>query len=404
LDPHEAADYHPSGKYTAYKTPYPLSEEDFLVSARRGGHEDKFRLYLMDVYGNRELIYEGHFNVWHAMPLRPRPAPPQHPDRVAWPGTGGERQPPAPGVLYSADVYQGVPDLPRGSVKYLRVIQMDARTYSSWTRDGRFSGPVVSAVQDDGVKRILGTVPVEADGSVSFQVPAGKALHFQVLDGEYRALQTMRSFTGAMPGEQRGCVGCHESHSTTPVGQSASALKRRPASLTPPPWGTKSISYEQLVQPVLDRYCGKCHQGEGEGRKSFDLTLRPGRGPFKEPYLSLIGHANYNNLGQPPGPPGIAGAILCENFAQSDPRSYVTLRPMRHLSYTSPLVERCSSGKHHDVKLDPVSLQQVIGWVDANCPYRGEEEVRAIADPRFPGIESLPVRPRTRTAPDVPRP
>ncbi|MHC4648911.1 MAG: TolB family protein, partial [Planctomycetota bacterium] len=63
VDPHESSKYHASGKFAAYKSPYPLSEEDFLVSARR---DDKFRLYLMDVYGNRELIYEGAYNIWHA--------------------------------------------------------------------------------------------------------------------------------------------------------------------------------------------------------------------------------------------------------------------------------------------------------------------------------------------------
>ncbi len=107
----EAADYHTSGRYNSYQTPYPLSNSDFLVSAR--GADDKFRLYLMDVHGNRELIYEGAYHVWHAIPVKPRPAPPQIPDRVAWPGTGKHRTRPAMGTLYSADVYQGVPDLRR---------------------------------------------------------------------------------------------------------------------------------------------------------------------------------------------------------------------------------------------------------------------------------------------------
>ena len=404
LDPHEKENYHASGRYEAYKTPYPLSEEDFLVSARVGGRMGKFRLYLMDVYGNRELIYEGAHNIWHVMPVAPRAVPHPHPDRVAWPGTGHQRKPNEPGVLFSADVYQGVPDLPRGTAKHLRVIQMDARTYSTWSRDGRFSGPVVSAIQDDGVKRILGTVPIQPDGSVSFKVPPGKALHFQLLDEKYRAVQTMRSFSGAMPGERRGCVGCHELHSSTPPGQIGLALSRPPADLTLPPWGTASVGYERLVQPVLDRYCGKCHQGDGEARKEYDLTLRPGRGVFKEPYLTLVGYANYNRIGMPEGSPGIAGALMCENFAQSDPNSYVTFRPLRYLSYTSRLVEMASSGKHYDVKVDPVSLRHLIGWVDANCPYRGDEEVRAIPDPTFAGVEALPIRPRTKTAPDVPRP
>ena len=71
---------------------------------------------------------------------------------------------------------------------------------------------------------------------------------------------------------------------------------------------------------------------------------------------------------------------------------------------TSRLVELASGGGHYDVKLDSTTLRQLIGWVDANCPYRGDEEIRAIADPDFPGIETLPVRPRTKTAPLVERP
>ncbi|MFV2069295.1 MAG: hypothetical protein ACC645_20205, partial [Pirellulales bacterium] len=195
IDPHESPDYHASGRYTAYKTPFPLSAEDFLVSARRGPRGDKFGLYLMDVHGNRELIYEGAYNIWHAMPIRPRRRPPVHPDRVVWPGTGTARQSQQPGTFFSPDIYEGVPELQRGSVKYVRVIQLDAKTATSWTRDARFSGPAISSLQEDGVKRILGTVPVESDGSVHFEVPSGKALHFQVLDEHYRALQTMRSFT-----------------------------------------------------------------------------------------------------------------------------------------------------------------------------------------------------------------
>ena len=399
-DLHEAQNYHACGKFTAYKTPYPLSEDDFLVSARR---DDKFRLYLMDVYGNRELIYEGAHHIWHAMPVKPRSRPPVQADRVAWPGTGKDRKAPEPAVFYSPDVYQGVPDLPRGRAKYLRVIQMDARTYSTWTRDGRFSGPVVSIIQDDGVKRILGTVPIQPDGSVCFKAPPGKGLHFQLLDEHFRTLQTMRSFSGAMPGEVRGCLGCHELHSTTPPNKVGAALRQGPVDLTPPPWCTESIGYERFVQPVLDRYCGKCHQNGGKGQKKLDLTLRPGPGVFKEPYLTLVGHAQFCRL-DVPRCPGIAGAIMAENYKQSDPASYITLRPMQYLSYTSKLIEIAMSGKHNAVKVDPLSLRRLIAWVDTNCPYRGEEEIRAIPDPNFPGIEYLPIRPRVRTAPVIHRP
>jgi hypothetical protein len=400
----EAADYHTSGRFTGYKTAYPLSEQDFLVSARGAGN--KFRLYLMDVHGNRDLIYEGVYNLWHALPVKPRPAPPRQSDRVAWPGTGKDRRPVEPGVFFSADVCQGVPDLPRGLVRYLRVFQLDYKTYSTWNKTYRHSGPPVSIVQEEGVKRILSEVPVEADGSVHFQAPAGVALFFQLLDDQRRCLHTMRSFTGLMPGEQRGCVGCHEGHSTAPPRHSGLALQRPPTKPSPPPWGSESISFERFAQPVLDRYCVRCHQGREPGAAEPNLALRAGHSVFKEPYLTLVGPAGWGNpiAGGGPGY-GIAGAIPVEsNYGQNDPGALTTLRPMQYLSYGSRLVELAASGKHFEVQVDPVSLHRLIAWVDACCPFMGEEELRALGDPDFPGIEGLPIRPRVATAPIIERP
>ena len=403
-DTPEAADYHASGRFTGYKTAYPLSEEDFLVSARGVG--DKFRLYLMDVHGNRDLVYEGIYNVWHAMPVKPRPVPPAQPDRVVWPGTGKDRKPVEPGVFFSADVHQGVPGLPRGTVKYLRVFQQDYKTYSTWNKTYRHSGPSVSIVQEEAVKRILSEVPVEADGSVHFKAPPGRTLYFQLLDADRRCLQTMRSFTGLMPGEERGCVGCHEMHSTVPSPQTGLALGRPPEELSPPSWGTVSISYERFAQPVLDRYCVKCHAGTAEASAEPNLALRPGHGVFKEPYLTLVGSAGWGNpvAGGLPGY-GIAGAIPVESsYGQNDPSALTTLPPMQYLSYKSRLIELAASGKHYDVKVEPVSLHQLIAWVDACCPFMGDEELRAPGDPDFPGIERLPIRPRVATAPVIERP
>ncbi len=401
----EAADYHASGRFSGYKTAYPLSEETFLVSARGAG--DKFRLYLMDIHGNRDLIYEGVHNVWHAIPVRPRPGPPAQPDRVVWPGTGKDRKPVEPGLFFSADVYQGVPDLARGTVKYLRVFQQDYKTYSTWNKTYRHSGPPVSIVQEESVKRILSEVPVEADGSVHFTAPAGRTLFFQLLDAERRCVQTMRSFTGLMPGEQRGCVGCHELHSTTPPERRGLALERPPTAPSPPPWGTESISYERFAQPVLDRYCVECHQGEADpDSEEPNLTLRPGHSVFKEPYLTLVGPAGWGNP-VPGGRPGygIAGAIPVESaYDQNDPNALTTLRPMQYLSSNSRLIELAASGRHYEVKADPADLHRLIAWVDACCPYMGEPEVRALGDPDFPGIERLPIRPRVATAPVIDRP
>ncbi len=406
IDPIESPDYHASGHYPAYYSPYPLSEREFLVSAQRGG---KFCLYLMDVDGNRELVYEGSNNVFHASPLRPRTRPPVLADRVAWP-TRENRQNPAGGVIYSGNVYQGAPAELRDRARFLRVLSIDPKTYTYWHQRPYIStGPVVSAVQSDGVKRVLGTVPIEADGSVAFHIPPGKALHFQLLDENQRALQTMRSFVGAMPGERRGCLGCHESHSRSPMNlPTCIALTKEPHEIAAPAWSDTTVSFARYVQPVLDQYCGKCHAGEGEAVKTLDLSSRPAFHVFTEPYLTLIGRptwgAPYVKPENPPPGFGIADTIMVEAYGQFDPAAYVTPTPMTWLSYRSRLIDLCSSGKHYEVKVDPVSLQRLMAWVDTMCPFSGEEEVRAIDDPVFQGVDWLSVRPRIKTAPEIVRP
>ena len=406
VDPVESPRYHASGAYSAYYSPYPLSEQDFLVSANRGG---KFVLYLMDTDGNRELIYEGAHNVFYAQPLRPRPRPPVIADRVAWP-TRQQRDNPEPGVIYSANVYFGAPAELASQARFLRVLNIEHKTYTYWYKRPYLStGPVVSAVQSEGVKRIFGTVPIEADGSVSFYAPSGVPLHFQLLDDQQRALQTMRSFTGVLPGERRGCLGCHESHSRTPAYESPSlALYQAPRTIERPPWGEASVSFPRFVQPVLDQYCGKCHQGDGEGRKTVDFTDRPGFLVFSEPYLLLTGRPAWGRpYERPENPPpgfGIADILHVEGYDQRDPVAYQTPPPMSALSFRSKLIEIASSGKHHDVKVDPVSLQKLIAWIDTMAPYRGSEEVREIDDPEFQGIDWLAIRPRVKTAPRIIRP
>jgi hypothetical protein len=142
------------------------------------------------------------------------------------------------------------------------------------------------------------------------------------------------------------------------------------------------------------------------------LGLRPT--VFKQPYLTLVGHAAWTRflgakeramavLAKPDRPGyGIAAPIPVQTMAgHNDPKGYASLRPMQFLSYRSRLVDIAISGEHYDVRVDPHSLRRLIAWIDTNCPYVGEEEIRAMEDPDLPGIDLLPVRPRLRTAPRV---
>jgi len=429
-DPPPAVEYHKNGNIYAYKTPYPLSEEYFLVSAREGGlmyngpHNDWFfRLYLMDIYGNKELIFRGDYNAYHAIPIRPRPMPPVLPDRVQWPRIGSGETP-APGILYSSNVFAGAPEILKEHGKAIRIIQMDPKTYTTWHKIVQHDGPAVSVTQAEGVKRILGTVPIESDGSVAFQVPPGEAIFFQMLDAEGRAIHVMRSFTNVMPGEVRGCFGCHEGQlvaaaPTTP----GLAMIRGAKPPTPAPWGDESISYRRFAQPILDKHCADCHQNpEHEAYAKLNMTFRPSThgwltwvynqndvSPFAEPYLTLSSGPTPWGGPKPRDernvPRNLAGIFVVEGYGKLDTDSITTLPPYSAFSPVSTLIHHAMSGEHYDVKVTGEDIQRLIAWVDLNGPYLGDEEIRHdMYDPISRTIETIPpIRPRIATAPKINR-
>ncbi len=454
-DPPPSVPYHNSGRIGAYKTPYPLSEELFLVSGRDGafnlqankmpggtwnagnhlyngehGRDWVFRLYLMDIYGNKELIYKGDYNVFHAMPFAPRKAPPALADKITFPKIGPDQPPLEPVNFYSNDVFENAPAILREKGKAIRVIQMDPKTYTTWNKTVQHDGPAVSVFQADGVKRILGTVPIEDDGSVNFYVPPGEALFFEMLDADGMAIYVMRSFANGMPGERRGCFGCHETSMKTRATQASSLHKRgkalaKPAvHLTPPPWGAgESVGYKRFVQPVLEKHCASCHNKSGsDANKALDMTYRPSMhgwwadvchrpwdvSPFYEPYYTLVsGACPWGNDKPKDGygvPKNLAGLFVVEGYGQNDPKNLETLPPYTAYSPVSRLVQYAVSGKHHGVKVTGLDRERLIAWVDCNGPFLGDEEIREMYDPWSTQIEAGPlIRPRIRTAPRINR-
>jgi hypothetical protein len=106
------------------------------------------------------------------------------------------------------------------------------------------------------VKRILGTVPVQADGSASFLVPASTPLYFQAIDARGHAVQTMRSWTTVLPGEVQSCVGCHDhKNSGPPVTGLSLAAAKPPRPLDEFYGPPRGFSFVQEIQPILDRHC-----------------------------------------------------------------------------------------------------------------------------------------------------
>jgi len=417
----ESKTYHSCRAFRAYKTPYPLSEEDFLASAIISGGR-RFQLYLMDVHGNRELIHKGQHNAYYAMPLKARKAPPALPDRVKWPKIGANEKP-APGVLYSNDVFSNAPEILKGKGKYIRSVVMDPKSYTTWHKTVQHDGPAISVFQADGVKRILGTTPIEADGSICMELPAGAAISFQMLDENKQCIHVMRSFTGVMPGEMRGCFGCHESNLSTrgnPAAASNSiAMRKGPKKPVEPPWGYRtSISYARFVQPVLDKHCAKCHNDtKHKAYKKLNMTHRPSKhrwrarvhtrpddvSPFTEPYLTLVGGGQGWGGRQKKMP--LSGVYVVESYnSGGDGSDLKTLPPYSAFSPKSTLIENASSGKHHKVKIPQADLEKLVAWVDLNGPYLGDEEIRRMYDPISYAAENISaVRPRVATAPVINR-
>ena len=257
----------------AYGTAWPLSEDFYLCNFNRG-------LYLLDRFGNRELIYDpgtGPHRVRDPFPMRPRQMPPALPVRT-WQDKRAGLPDHRRAVISVANVYDTDEPgkLPQGTkVKWMRIVQVIPQMLDNW-----FSGQSVRQISfaSDSIGRVpLGVVPVEEDGSVYCEAPVGKALYFQLLDERGMAVHSMRSATCVHPGEHLSCQGCHEDKWTqtlqtrsrprpTAMGRAPSKIVQEVSS------GAIPFNYIQLVKkPVFDKKCVSCHK---KHPKSPDMSYR----------------------------------------------------------------------------------------------------------------------------------
>lgn len=337
----------PARSQYAYGTAWPLSEDLYLCNQWE-------HLYLLDRFGNQELVCENalvfgttnpDFRLIDPIPLRSRPKPPVIPRRTTPPGEDGP-----PAVIRVVNVYDSdLPFPPGTTIRWLRVVQNFPKT------NPHMGVPMIGYQNENTPRMPLGIVPVEADGSVAFEAPAGRELMFQVLDEHHMAVQGMRSVAYVHRGEQLTCAGCHEpSHRASARTATPLAFRRPPSRLAPEVEPVEPITYYRWVRPVFERSCIPCHR-------------EAGRGPVDMSYTALEPDAFY-----------FAGGM-----------SGTTTKPIHGGSRTIPgrfgarnsRLGRALLDDTHRGKIATEDFLRVVLWLDANSPRLGafEDEARQVA-------------------------
>lgn len=351
-----------------YTYAYPLSENYFIVSYGYGPDDRDptgYGIYLLDRWNNRDLIYrDPELSCFEPLPVRSRPVPPVIAPRqgermaVKQPEARPQEDPAdedgKTGVFYVTDIYQGLPGIERGEVKYLRVIEEIPKPVSADCPGFAIQYPVISNRGHLAAKRLWGTVPVEADGSAHFSAPANKALYFAALDDRFMEIQRMRSFTMVAPGRRFGCVGCHEAKHTAPVNLNAIALARPPSEITPPPeGGIHSPDFHYDVQPVLNKHCAECHTGS-EPKGGIDLS----------PDHTTLFNVAYDTL---------TGKELVKFACDYTCDSLPTRGPKYYGSHASKVIDAILTSHREEGRVDmpPEDFRRLVTWIDCNAPYYG---------------------------------
>lgn len=338
-----------------YRSPYPLPDGRLLVSYAEDGEWD-FGIYTLGLDGkNRQLVYNNpelmEFNPQPILPRKKQPVIPAHIDASKSTGT-----------FFGMDVYlNSLTQVPRGEIKSLRVVEGLPRPSDGDTK--------VSINRIHEVKRILGEVPIQADGSFYFEAPANTPLHLQTIGQDGIMLTNQRTWVWLRPGENRGCVGCHE------VRESKPAVKTTPMALRHPPTRIgldpetiqAPITFVKDIQPILSRKCVKCHS-----YSDTDLDKLPAGGLDLAPDDSFAYNVAYANLryavvaDSSPRTSYLVWKILGKKLA-----SYARARARRpqKTELKGGIMPPPKSG----ITLSDAEKQTIIKWIEMGAVYRDYE-------------------------------
>jgi hypothetical protein len=319
------------------RDPHPWSGDSFLVAQgpalmrldARGGLRELYRL-------TGELAAGGNW-LHEPRPLRPRSREPVIPSRIDPADSCGQ--------LIVMDVYRGrgMAGVQRGAIKKLLVLE-------NLPKPVNYGGSMdpISYGGSYTLNRVLGTVPVEPDGSVNMKAPPLRSLQLVALDGRDLSVKRMLSFLTVMPGERASCLGCHENRAQSPpVLQSLMALQRPPSEITPIPGTPEVFDFPRDIQPILDRHCLKCHDVDQYAGRAL---LTGDQGPmFTLSYFTLSARLQMAD-----------GRDLARgNYA-----------PYTIGSAASPLLDKCRES-HGGAKLTPLELRTIQLWIDAGATFPG---------------------------------
>ena len=353
------------------RDPYPLAGGRFLVARGRD-------ILLMDAGGSCRVVHTAADMVHEPRPVAPRPR-----ENVIFPQVDlGQTT----ATLVLANVYAGrqTGALRPLSVRKLLVLE-DLPKPANYHGGG--SQPIGHGVTST-LKRVLGTVPVEADGSAHFEVPALRSLYFALLDENDLSIKQMRSFVTLQPGESAGCVGCHEFRTHTPAntGRTTLLATARPASRIEPVAGAPDVmDFPRDIQPVLEGHCLRCHNARD---RKGGVVLAGDRGPvYSIAYYELLLNWQVKDTAGPP--------------QDGSGRQHGNDEVYAAYSSASPLMRKIDT-HHNDVKLTPAQRTAVRLWIDTNTQYAGT--YAAIGTGQVGGCWglNLPVRVMADDWPDTP--
>ncbi|MDR1480186.1 MAG: hypothetical protein LBJ00_14720 [Planctomycetaceae bacterium] len=415
-----------AGRGELFKEAFPIDKDLFIVAHKPKGTEivdpKGYGLYLLDSKGEvlpiytqavlkfpklitvaqqRETVAQGRslppipapvyrdasISCWNPIPVLKRTVPPVLPSQIE-----PDLEQRKIARMFVADVYHGLDNIARGTVKYLRILEQVPRSWSArrWDFDDEYGQQHAAITKGTHLvlKVLHGVVPVEEDGSASYYVPAEANIFVQALDENYAAVQTERTYIYSMAGETRSCVGCHERRneiqSTAPK-KHPKALLREP-NFPQPQLGDNSprrvIDYVQDVQPIWDRYCIKCH-GETNPQKNLRLDGNLTQ-LFSVSYEQLVPDRYESEKWVDRD---LVGTTIGEHHPKTGNVEY--LPPKSLGSYSSVLVAMLSDNKivlaeptkqkrveiwkknHADIRLTQEEQIRLMTWIDTNCQYYG---------------------------------